>query len=110
MNWCEFHSFHIPSVQQCFAKNFFFKLCKIQDYFMSSNITLATDMTAYKKSVWSKRGLQLYLRLVVVGIVVGIVVVVVGGGVGGGGVVVVVGGGVDAGDLVREESSGRCPR
>ena len=67
-------------------------------------------MTAYKKPVWSKRGLQLYLRLVVVGIVVGIVVVVVGGGVGGGGVVVGGGGGVDAGDLVREESSGRCPR
>ena len=63
-------------------------------------------MTAYKKPVWSKRGLQLYLRLVVVGIVVGIVVVVVGGGV----VVFVGGGGVDAGDLVREESSGRCPR
>ena len=63
-------------------------------------------MTAYKKPVWSKRGLQLYLRLVVVGIVVGIVVVVVGGG----GVVFVGGGGVDAGDLVREESSGRCPR
>ena len=63
-------------------------------------------MTAYKKPVWSKRGLQLYLRLVVVGIVVGIVVVVGGGGV----VVFVGGGGVDAGDLVREESSGRCPR
>ena len=110
MNWCEFHSFHIPSVQQCFAKNFFLKLFKIQDYFKSSNITLTTDMTAFKKPVWSKRGLQLYLRLVVVGIVVGIVVVVVGGGVGGGGVVVVGGGGVDAGDLVREESSGRCPR
>ena len=63
-------------------------------------------MTAYKKPVWSKRGLQLYLRLVVVGIVVGIVVVVGGGGV----VVFVGGGGVDAGDLVRVESSGRCPR
>ena len=67
-------------------------------------------MTAYKKPVWSKRGLQLYLRLVVVGIVVGIVVVVGGGGVGGGGVVVGGGDGVGVGDLVREESSGRCPR
>ena len=103
MNFTAFTSHLSSSVLQ---RTFFLKLFKIQDYFKSSNITLTTDMTAFKKPVWSKRGLQLYLRLVVVGIVV----VVGGGGVGGGGVVVVGGDGVGAGDLVRVESSGRCPR